>query len=153
MTTDYRNHLKRRMNQLKMEAYAICLAFKDPRVPWYAKLIIVSVVGYAFSPIDRFLNSIPILGYLDHLVLVPLGVVLAFKKMIPPTLLTDCRQIAMDRSKPHPMDRFSIVFVCFLLVLLVVLSATWAMTDWNLVIRQWSRWFTRMTLISESKAC
>jgi len=64
---------KRRVNQLKMETYTIYLAYKDPRVPWYAKILIVCVIGYAFSPIDKPLEAIPILGYLDHLVLVPLG--------------------------------------------------------------------------------
>ena len=97
MTTKLLNHWKRRTNQLKMEAYAIYLAYKDPRVPWYGKILIVCVIGYAFSPIDKFLNSIPIIGYLDHLIFVPLGVVLAFKKMIPSAVLTDCREIAMNR--------------------------------------------------------
>ena len=50
---------KRRVNQLKMETYTIYLAYKDPRVPWYAKILIACVVGYAFSPIDKLLNTIP----------------------------------------------------------------------------------------------
>ena len=135
-----------------MEVYAIYLACKDPRVPWYAKILIVCVIGYAFSPIDKLLNSIPIIGYLDHLILVPLGVVIAFKKMIPPAVLTDCREIAMNRLKPNWIDGSIIVFMWFLLVSLVIISATWAMKDWNLVLGQWFRWFTRMTLISESNA-
>ena len=153
MTTKLLYNWKRKMNRLKMEAYTIYLAYKDPRVPWYAKLLIVSVIGYAFSPIDKFLNSIPILGYLDHLILVPLGVVLAFKKMIPSAVLTDCRQMAMNRLRPNWMDGLIIVSICILLVSLVVVSATWAMKDWDLLIGQWARWLARMTLISESNAC
>ena len=152
MTTKLLNTWKRKTNQLKMEVYAIYLACKDPRVPWYAKILIVCVIGYAFSPIDKLLNSIPIIGYLDHLILVPLGVVIAFKKMIPPAVFTDCREIAMNRLKPNWIDGSIIVFMWFLLVSLVIISATWAMKDWNLVLGQWFRWFTRMTLISESNA-
>jgi uncharacterized membrane protein YkvA (DUF1232 family) len=136
-----------------MEAYAIYLAYKDPRVPWYAKILIVCVIGYAFSPIDKFLNSIPIIGYLDHLIFVPLGVVLVFKKMIPSAIWTDCREIAMNRKKPtNWVDGSIIIFILLLFVSLGIVSATWAMKDWNLVLGQWFRWFTRMTLIPESNA-
>jgi uncharacterized membrane protein YkvA (DUF1232 family) len=152
MTTKLLNTWKRKTNQLKMEVYAIYLAYKDPRVPWYAKILIVCVIGYAFSPVDKLLHSVPIIGYLDHLILVPLGVVIAFKKMIPPAVFTDCREIAMNRLKPDWIDGSIIVFMWFLLVSLVIISATWAMKDWNLVLGQWFRWFTRMTLISESNA-
>jgi uncharacterized membrane protein YkvA (DUF1232 family) len=135
-----------------MEFYAIYMAYRDPRVPWYAKILILCIIGYAFSPVDKFLHSVPIIGYLDHLILVPLGVVIAFKKMIPPAVFTDCREIAMNRLKPNWIDGSIIVFMWFLLVSLVIISATWAMKDWNLVLGQWFRWFTRMTLISESNA-
>ena len=152
MTTKLLNTWKRKTNQLKMEVYTIYLAYKDPRVPWYAKILIVCVIGYAFSPVDKLLHSVPIIGYLDHLILVPLGVVIAFKKMIPPAVFTDCREIAMNRLKPNWINGSIIVFMWFLLVSLVIISATWAMKDWNLVLGQWFRWFTRMTLISESNA-
>jgi uncharacterized membrane protein YkvA (DUF1232 family) len=153
MTTKLLNTWKRKTNQLKMEVYAIYLAYKDPRVPWYAKILIVCVIGYAFSPIDKLLHSVPIIGYLDHLILVPLGVVLAFKKMIPPAIWTDCREIAMNRKKPtNWVDGSIVIFILLLFVSLVIISATWAMKDWNLVLGQWFRWFTRMTLISESNA-
>jgi len=136
-----------------MEAYAIYLAYKDPRVPWYAKILIVCVIGYAFSPIDKFLNSIPIIGYLDHLIFVPLGVVLAFKKMIPSAVWTDCREIAMNRKKPtNWVDGSVIVFIWFLLVSLGIVSTIGVMKGWNLVLGQWFRWFTRITLIPESNA-
>lgn len=85
-----------------METYAIYLAYKDPRVPWYAKLFAACIVGYAFSPIDLIPDFIPILGYLDDLVLVPLGVALALK-MIPQNVLSECRekaQEAMSQGKP-----------------------------------------------------
>ena len=153
MTTKLFNTWKRRANQLRMEVYAIYLAYKDSRVPWYAKILIVCVIGYAFSPVDKFLNSIPIIGYVDHLILVPLGVVLAFKKMIPPAVFTDCREkahIALNRKKPNWMDGSIIIVMWFLVVSLAITSTIWIMKDWNLVIGQWFRWFARMVLISES---
>ena len=153
MTTKILDTLKRRANQIKMEAYAIYLAYKDPRVPWYAKILIACVVGYAFSPIDKLLSSIPIIGYLDHLILVPLGVALTFKKMIPSAVLTDCRQIAMNQKKPiNWVDGSITIFICFLFGSIAIVSTIWVMKDWNLVLGQWFRWFIRMTLISESNA-
>jgi uncharacterized membrane protein YkvA (DUF1232 family) len=134
-----------------MHAYAIYLAYKDPRVPWYAKILVACVIGYAFSPIDKLLNSIPIIGYLDHLILVPLGVVLAFKKMIPPAVWTDCRAMATYQKKStNWVDGSIIAFILLLFVSLAIISILWAIQDWNLVIGQWFRWVTRMTLASES---
>jgi len=153
MTTKLFNTWKRRANRLKMEAYAIYLAYKDPRVLWYAKILIACVIGYAFSPVDKFLHSIPIIGYLDHLVLVPLCVVLAFKKMIPPVVFTDCREkarIALNRKMLNRVDGSIIIVICFLFASLAMASTMWIMQDWNLVIGQWLRWFTRAAIISES---
>jgi uncharacterized membrane protein YkvA (DUF1232 family) len=93
---------KQRARQLKTEVYALYLAYKDPRVPWYARLFAACVVGYAFSPIDLIPDPIPVLGYLDDLVLVPLGITLAVK-MIPAPVLAECReqaQVAMRQGKP-----------------------------------------------------
>src|SRR5918998_6471079 len=81
---------KQRARQLKRELYALYLAYKDPRVPWYARLFAACVVGYAFSPIDLIPDPIPVLGYLDDLLLVPLGIALAVR-LIPPQVLADCR--------------------------------------------------------------
>jgi uncharacterized membrane protein YkvA (DUF1232 family) len=136
-----------------METYSIYLAYKDRRVPWYAKILIACVIGYAFSPIDKLLNSIPILGYLDHVVLVPLGVVLAFKKMIPPAVLTDCREKArmtVIPKEPNWVDGSIIIVIWFLFASLAMASTIWIMKDWNLVIGHWFRWFRRMAFISES---
>lgn len=93
---------KRRAGQLKVETYAIWLAYKDPRVPWYARAFAACVVGYAFSPVDLIPDPIPVLGYLDDLVLVPLGIALALR-MIPPEVMAECRQraeAAMSEGKP-----------------------------------------------------
>lgn len=93
---------KWRAKQLKLEVYALYIAYKDSRTPWYAKVIAAVVVGYAFSPIDLIPDPIPILGYLDDLVLIPLGAFLVVK-MIPAQVMADSRQKAealMAQGKP-----------------------------------------------------
>jgi len=84
---------KGRARRLKGETYALYLAYRDPRTPWYAKVFAALVVGYAFSPIDLIPDPIPVLGYLDDLLLVPLGIALALK-MIPLAVLDECREQA-----------------------------------------------------------
>ncbi|MBI4497749.1 MAG: DUF1232 domain-containing protein [Chloroflexi bacterium] len=93
---------KQRVRQLKTETYALYLACKDQRVPWYARMFAAFVVAYAFSPIDLIPDPIPVLGYLDDLLLVPLGLLLALK-LIPEDVLTECRakaQMVMDQGRP-----------------------------------------------------
>lgn len=94
--------LQELMRQMKQETFAIYLASQDPRVAWYAKLLAVCVVAYLFSPIDLIPDFIPVIGYLDDLILVPLGIWLVLK-MIPPEVLNECREkakIITDKSKP-----------------------------------------------------
>jgi uncharacterized membrane protein YkvA (DUF1232 family) len=81
---------KRRVGELKVETYAIYLAYRDPRVPWYAKVLIALVVAHAFSPIDLIPDFIPLLGYVDDLIIVPLGIALALK-LIPGDVMAECR--------------------------------------------------------------
>ena len=81
---------KQRALALKKEVYALYLAYRDPRTPWYAKAVAALVVAYAFSPIDLIPDPIPVLGYLDDLVLVPLGVALALR-LIPSEVMVDSR--------------------------------------------------------------
>ena len=81
--------LKEWASRLRRKTYALYLAYRDPRVPWYAKLFAAVVVAYALSPIDLIPDFIPVLGYLDDLVLLPLGIALAVK-MIPPHVMAEC---------------------------------------------------------------
>ncbi len=91
---------RQRAHQLKIEISAVYLAYKDPRVPWYARIFAACVVAYAFSPIDLIPDPIPVLGYLDDLVLIPLGIALALK-MIPPEVMAECREKAIQaEGKP-----------------------------------------------------
>jgi uncharacterized membrane protein YkvA (DUF1232 family) len=87
--------LKRWAGRLKTELYALYLAYRDPRVPLHARVFAALVVGYAFSPIDLIPDPIPVLGYLDDLILVPLGIALAVR-MIPSEVLDECRAKARD---------------------------------------------------------
>ena len=82
--------LKQRAQHLKAETFALYLAARDPRTPWYAKLLVAGIVAYALSPIDLIPDFIPVIGYLDDLILLPLGILWAIK-LIPPTVLTECR--------------------------------------------------------------
>jgi uncharacterized membrane protein YkvA (DUF1232 family) len=86
---------------LKRDVLALSLAARDPRVPWYAKAVAACVAVYALSPIDLIPDVIPLLGYLDDLVLVPLGIWVAIR-LVPPALLEEHRHAAMARHQPRP---------------------------------------------------
>jgi len=90
-----RKSLKDRVKNLKIEVHALYLASKDPRTPWYAKLLMVLVIGYAISPLDLIPDFIPVLGLLDDLVIVPAGIALVVR-MIPKELMEECRRKARD---------------------------------------------------------
>lgn len=92
------NAWKQRAQRLKREVYALYLAYKDPRTPWLARVVAVCVVGYAFSPIDLIPDFIPVLGYLDDLVLLPLGIALALR-LIPAEVMADCRRMAAEATE------------------------------------------------------
>ena len=91
----FSSHLRSWARRLKQEVATLYLASRHPRVPWHAKLLAVLVVAYAVSPIDLIPDFIPVLGYLDDLLILPLGVAITLK-LIPPGVLADCRQAARD---------------------------------------------------------
>lgn len=92
--TRWRTHVRR----LKADIFALYLAYRHPQVPWYAKLVVACVVAYAFSSIDLIPDFIPILGYLDDLLLLPAGIMLALR-LIPPEVLAECRRMAQERMQ------------------------------------------------------
>jgi len=113
---------KRRAKQLEIETNALYLAYKDPRVPWYAKVFAACVVGYTLSPIDLIPDFIPVLGYLDDLLLVPLGVTLALK-IIPKPVLDQCRERArenMSQGKTKNWVAASVIIAIWLLLAALV---------------------------------
>ncbi|WP_423800965.1 YkvA family protein [Neobacillus sp. SAB-20_R2A] len=114
------NQLKTWAKGLKKNIFVLYLAYKDPRVPWYAKLLAICVVAYAFSPIDLIPDFIPILGYLDDIILVPLGIKLALK-MIPKDVVHDCElkaQEMMTNGKPKNWIAGSIILAIWLIILI-----------------------------------
>jgi len=114
---------KRRAKQLKLQTYAIWLAYKDPRVPWYARAFAACVVGYAFSPVDLIPDPIPVLGYLDDLVLIPLGIALALR-MIPPEVMAECRQkaeAAIREGKPTNWKAAAAIVTLWVMMALLVI--------------------------------
>ena len=99
----FRGWKRRAAEFVTRELYALYLACKDPRVPWYAKLLAVGVAAYAFSPIDLIPDFIPVLGYLDDLILVPLGIYLVLK-LIPDEVMSECRQDDICGSMFQPLS-------------------------------------------------
>lgn len=95
--------LKQWARALKLESHALSLAARDPRTPFHAKLVVALVAAYALSPIDLIPDFIPVLGYLDDLIIVPLGIAFAVR-LIPPEVLAECRQqAAISGGKPRSL--------------------------------------------------
>jgi uncharacterized membrane protein YkvA (DUF1232 family) len=112
---------KQRARRLKVEVYALYLAYRDPRVPWYGRVFAACVVGYAFSPIDLIPDPIPVLGYLDDLVLIPLGVKVALS-MIPPEVMIESREKAQEVIRQgKPVNRAAAVVIVMIWLLLAAL--------------------------------
>ena len=116
---------KQQLKLLKQETYAIYIACKDPRVPWYARFLAAAVVAYAFSPIDLIPDVIPVIGYLDDLILVPLGIALVIK-MIPPDVLAECREkAATAMTDGKPTNWIAAIIVVILWFLLGIGAVVW----------------------------
>ncbi len=117
--------IRSQAQKLKTEAHALYLAVRDPRTPWYAKLLVAAVVAYAFSPIDLIPDFIPVLGFLDDLVLLPLGIALAVR-LIPPAVLEDCRRRARETLiTGRPVSRAAGAVVIGIWLLLGAVCAGW----------------------------
>lgn len=114
--------LKQWAKSVKRDAHAIYVAARDPRTPWYAKALALSEAGYALSPIDLIPDFIPILGYLDELIVLPLGI-LAVVKLIPPEVMAECRAAA-DAVAEKPVSRTAAI------VIVLLWSVSIALTGW-----------------------
>src|ERR671914_822346 len=102
---------KRRARQLSAQTYALYLAYRHPKTPWYAKVFAALVVGYVFSPIDPIPDFIPGVGLLDEMVVVPIGVVIA-AKMIPQDVFEECREKAREVEEGEkPASRVAALIV------------------------------------------
>lgn len=102
--------------QLKRQVFVLYLAYKDSRVPLFAKIFSACVVAYAFSPIDLIPDFIPILGYLDDIILVPLGIYFALK-LIPKHVLEECNiqaELLLNNKKPKNWIAGTLIIVLWI---------------------------------------
>jgi uncharacterized membrane protein YkvA (DUF1232 family) len=118
--------LRRRARRLKAETFALYLATRHPLTPWYAKLLVAGIVAYAFSPIDLIPDFVPILGYVDDLLLIPLGIALAIR-LIPPDVLAECRRQAEEAlAGGKPVSRVAAAVIVVIWVVLALVCLVWA---------------------------
>lgn len=115
---------KWKARKLKRETLALYLAYRDPRVPWYARVLAALVVGYVFSPIDPIPDFIPVVDLLDELVVVSIGVALLLN-MVPPEVMAECREEAakMDGKPVNRTAAFVVVGVWLLAAALALVVA------------------------------
>lgn len=106
---------------IKRDAHAVYLAARDPRVPWYAKALALSIAGYALSPIDLIPDFVPVLGYLDDVILLPLGI-WAVVKLIPPEVMAEHRAAATLAAE-RPVSRTAAVIIALVWVVSIALTA------------------------------
>jgi uncharacterized membrane protein YkvA (DUF1232 family) len=118
--------LKQRARHLKAETFALYLAARDPRTPWYAKLFVAGIVAYAFSPIDLIPDFVPVLGYLDDLILIPIGIALAIR-LVPHQVLAECRVRAQETIRNgKPVSRVAGAVIIVIWLMLASLCIVWA---------------------------
>jgi uncharacterized membrane protein YkvA (DUF1232 family) len=118
--------LKQRARRLKAETFALYLAARHPGTPWYAKLFVAGIVAYALSPIDLIPDFVPVLGYVDDFLLIPLGIALAIK-MIPAPVLTECRARAQAvLANGKPVSRVAGVVIVVMWFVVAALCLVWA---------------------------
>ena len=124
--------LKHRTRGLRREVFVMYLAVRHPATPWYAKALAGAVVAYAVSPFDLIADPIPVLGYLDDLVIVPLGV-LAVRRLIPLGVLEECREKAAEGVQVGTGWKWAGgLMIGTLWLLCVVLLACWV---WRRLVR------------------
>lgn len=118
------SRLRQRASTLKRETYALALAYRDPRTPWRAKLWAACVVAYAVSPIDLIPDFIPVLGLLDDLILLPMGIALAIR-LIPAEILDECRTKAAAEMQESSSSWIAaaVVVAIWLGIALIVVNA------------------------------
>jgi uncharacterized membrane protein YkvA (DUF1232 family) len=117
----WRDRLRRWARSIRRDALAIHLAARDPRVPLHAKVLAICVAAYAFSPIDLIPDFIPLLGYLDDVVLVPLGI-LAVVRLIPPEVMAENR-VAAAAMAERPVSRTAAVAILLAWAASIALAA------------------------------
>ena len=119
-----RERLRAWARQIKRDVHALYLAARDARVPWYAKMAAIAVAAYALSPIDLIPDFIPVIGYLDDLVIVPLGILFAVK-LVPADLMMEFRTMAASADGERVVGRWGAAIIVTLWIVGVILAAMW----------------------------
>jgi uncharacterized membrane protein YkvA (DUF1232 family) len=117
-------HLRQWARIVKRDVVALYLAARDPRVPWYAKVVAACVAAYALSPLDLIPDFIPVLGYLDDILLVPLGIALAIR-LIPPEVLAEHRATAAAGGAKRPASRIAAAVIIVIWVAIGAAALGW----------------------------
>jgi uncharacterized membrane protein YkvA (DUF1232 family) len=112
---------------IKRDVHAVWLASRDPRVPWYAKALAVCIAAYAFSPIDLIPDFIPVIGYLDDAILLPLGILLVVR-MIPADVMAEHRAAAVTAAESPTSTGGAIVIAAIWIALTA--GAGWLVYRW-----------------------
>jgi uncharacterized membrane protein YkvA (DUF1232 family) len=115
--------LKTRARALKNEAFAVYLAAKDSRTPWYAKVVAFITIAYALSPIDLIPDFIPVLGYLDDLLIVPAGIALAIR-LIPAEVLEEAREVVATRGVERSVGYIGAGIIIIIWILAIIWSVS-----------------------------
>ena len=115
--------LKERARAVKTETHAVYLAALDPRTPWSARVLILLVVAYALSPIDLIPDFVPILGYLDDLILIPAGISLALR-LIPPKVMDEARQRARAEAPGRALRVGGTAIIILLWIVAIIAIVT-----------------------------
>lgn len=115
--------LRARAQRLKAETFALYLAARDPRTPWYARVLVAGVVAYALSPIDLIPDFVPVLGLLDDLILVPLGIAAALR-VIPPHVMREARERAQAKlAEGRPVSRTAAAVIIAIWIAAIALTS------------------------------
>jgi uncharacterized membrane protein YkvA (DUF1232 family) len=119
------NRWKQSPGTVKRDAHALYLAARDPRVPWYAKALAIAVAAYAQSPIDLIPDFVPVLGFIDDLIIVAAGMALVIR-LIPPEIMRQHRDIAIA-AKDQPVSRAAGVMIVTMWIMAILLTIRIAM--------------------------
>ncbi len=111
--------LKQRARALKKDVFAVYLAARDPRTPWYAKALVLLIVAYSLSPIDLIPDFVPILGYLDDLIIVPAGIALAIR-LIPVEVMAEARERASTSSVSRSVGYVGLAIILLIWILAII---------------------------------
>lgn len=112
--------IKEKADEIKKKLGTLYLAFKHPKTPWYAKILIISVIAYALSPIDFIPDFIPIIGYLDDLLLIPFGITLSIK-LIPKEVMRECEENNKNIGDMKSIGVYGAISVVIIWILIIYL--------------------------------